>query len=112
MDEEIAQQVVDAWNKTHVGYCIQVEWGIGKLKQKWQRMMKRFDNKHLQFCHFFEAPTKLTNFFHWCCTIFDRVVRHEQEEMKTSVAGVEISKYHKILRINSFGFFRSFIHMN
>ena len=32
MGAEIAQPVVDAWNKMHAGYRIQVEWGIGGLK--------------------------------------------------------------------------------
>ena len=45
MGAEIAQLVLDAWNKMHAGYRIQVEWGIGGLKQKWQRLMKRFDNR-------------------------------------------------------------------
>ena len=34
MGVDIAQPVVDAWNKMHVGYRIQVEWGIGGLKQR------------------------------------------------------------------------------
>ena len=62
--KEISQEVIDAWNKMHVGYCIQVEWGIGGLKQKWRRLMERFDNRHPRFRHFFDASTKLTNFFH------------------------------------------------
>ena len=34
MGKGIAYEVVDAWNKMHTCYCIQVEWGIGGLKQK------------------------------------------------------------------------------
>ena len=31
MDKDIEQQRVDAWNKMHARYQIQVEWGIGGL---------------------------------------------------------------------------------
>ena len=64
----------------HAGYCIQVEWSIGGLKQKWQRLMKRFNNRCLQFCHFFEAAAKLTNFLYWYYMIFDIIIPKEQEE--------------------------------
>jgi hypothetical protein len=30
------QNVINAYNKMHVGYRVKVEWGIGGLKQKWR----------------------------------------------------------------------------
>ena len=82
MDDRISQEVVDAWNKMHASYHIQVEWDIGALKQKWRRLMKRFDNRHPQFRHLFGAIAKITNFLHRCHMVFDRVVPQEQEENK------------------------------
>ena len=64
MGADIQQSTVDAWNKMHAGYRIQVEWGIGGLKQKWRRLMKRFDNRRPRFGIFFEGAAKLTNFLH------------------------------------------------
>jgi hypothetical protein len=80
MDEGISEEVVNAWNKMHAGYRIQVEWGIGGLKQKWRRLMKRFDNHMQRFCHFFEAAAKLTNFLHRRRMNFNTVVPDDQEE--------------------------------
>ena len=34
MDEKISKEIIDAKNKIHTCYCIQVEWSIGGLKQK------------------------------------------------------------------------------
>ncbi len=36
--------IVHAYNKMHVGYKVHVEWGIGRFKRKWRRLMKSFDN--------------------------------------------------------------------
>ena len=80
MGLNIEQLVVDAWNKMHAAYRIQVEWGIGGLKQKWRRLMKRFDNRRPRFGLFFEAATELTNFLHHRRMNFDQVVPKEQEE--------------------------------
>ncbi len=35
--------VVQTFNKMHVAFKVQVEWGIGGLKRKWRCFMKRFD---------------------------------------------------------------------
>lgn len=78
--EGISQEVVHTWNKMQDGYRIQVEWGIGGLKQKWGRLMKRFDNRRPRFRHFFEAAAKLTNFLHRRHMDFDKVVPQEREE--------------------------------
>ena len=88
--ERISQEVIDAMNKMHVGYRIQIEWGIGGLKQKWQRFMKRFDNQCPRFCHFFDATAKLTNFFYQRHMIFDKVLLEDQEENEENYGWVGI----------------------
>jgi hypothetical protein len=35
---------VRAYNKVNVGFKTYVEWGIGGVKRKWRRLMKRFDS--------------------------------------------------------------------
>ena len=82
MGADIAQPVVDAWNKMHAGYRIQVEWGIGGLKQKWRRLMKRFDNQCPRFSLFLEAATKLTNFLYQRRMNFEQLVPKMQEEIE------------------------------
>jgi hypothetical protein len=32
----VDQDVIRAYNKMHVGYKVQMEWGIGGLKRKWK----------------------------------------------------------------------------
>jgi hypothetical protein len=39
-----------------------VEWGIGRLKRKWRRLMKRFDDTKPRYSHLFESRIILTNF--------------------------------------------------
>lgn len=34
---------INAYNKMHSSCRIIVEWGIGGLKRKWRRLMKRYD---------------------------------------------------------------------
>ena len=80
MGVHIQQPVVDAWNKMHARYRIQIEWGIGGLKQKWRRLMKRLNNKYPLFVLFLEVVAKLTNFFHRQCMNFDQVLPKQQEE--------------------------------
>jgi hypothetical protein len=41
-----------------------VEWGIGGLKRKWRRLMKRLDNTKPRYSHMFKSRTLLTNFLH------------------------------------------------
>jgi len=52
-----------AHNKMHVGCRVKPEWGIGWLKSKWQRLMKRFDYAKPKFSHLFHNTTLLTFFF-------------------------------------------------
>jgi hypothetical protein len=51
-----------AHNKMHVGCRVKPEWGIGGLKSKWQRLMKRFDYAKPKFSHLFHNATLLTFF--------------------------------------------------
>jgi len=41
-----------------------VEWGIGGLKRKWRRFMKRFDNRKPRYSHLFKFGALFTNFLH------------------------------------------------
>ena len=66
----------------HAGFRIQVEWCIGGLKQKWRRLIKRFDNRRPRFCLFLEAAAKLTNSFHRWSMNFNQVVPKEQGQNK------------------------------
>jgi hypothetical protein len=47
--------IVDVYNKMHVGFRVQMEWGISGLKQKWRRLMKRFDATKPKLSHFFQV---------------------------------------------------------
>jgi hypothetical protein len=53
-----------AYNKMHASYRVQVEWGIGGLKRKWRRLMKKIDNKKPRCSHLFKYGTLFTNFLH------------------------------------------------
>jgi hypothetical protein len=52
------------YNKMHVGFKVQVEWGIGGLKRKWRHLMKTFYSTKLKYAHLFRAATLLINFLH------------------------------------------------
>jgi hypothetical protein len=39
-----------------------VEWGIGGLKRKWRRFMKRFDNTKTRYSHLFKSRVLFINF--------------------------------------------------
>jgi hypothetical protein len=40
LHQNVDSPAIDAYNKMHARFCIKVEWGIGGLKRKWQRLMK------------------------------------------------------------------------
>jgi hypothetical protein len=48
----------------HVGFKVQVEWGIGGLKQKWKCLMKRFDFTKPKKFHLFQANVIFINYLH------------------------------------------------
>jgi hypothetical protein len=54
--------VMQSYNKIHVGYQMQVEWGNGCLKRKWRRLAKRFDNTKSKSNDLFQYVVLLTNF--------------------------------------------------
>ncbi len=58
------QNVIRAYNKMHVGYKMWVEWGIGELKRKWRRLMKRFDSTKLKYTILFKNVVILIIFLH------------------------------------------------
>jgi len=53
-----------AYNKMHVNYKVQIEWGIGGLKHKWRKFMKIFDSTQPKYNHLFKATIILTSFLH------------------------------------------------
>jgi hypothetical protein len=48
----------------HVGFKVQVEWGINGFKWKWKHLMKKFDFKKPKFSHLFQVNVIFTNYFH------------------------------------------------
>src|SRR5690242_12560453 len=53
---------VEAYNAMHGGIRVKVEWGIGGLKRKWKRLMKRFDSNRDKFPFLFRAAAILPNY--------------------------------------------------
>jgi hypothetical protein len=41
---DINHDVLQTYNKMHVRFKVQVEWGISGVKRKWRRFMKRSDS--------------------------------------------------------------------
>jgi hypothetical protein len=41
------------YNKIHVNFKVQMEWGIGGLKKKWKCFMKMFDSTKPKYAHLF-----------------------------------------------------------
>ena len=62
--EDGDELAIHQYNKMHAGLRVRVEWGIGGLKRKFKRLMKRFDNTKEKFSHLFVAGCILTNFIH------------------------------------------------
>jgi hypothetical protein len=61
----VNQDAIRTYNKMHVGYKVRMEWGIGGLKRKWRRLMKRFDSTKPKYTILFRASTTtLINFLH------------------------------------------------
>ncbi|KAL3700924.1 hypothetical protein R1sor_018946 [Riccia sorocarpa] len=58
------QSVINQFNKMHAGFRVRVEWGIGGLKGKWRRLMKRFDCTKQKFPYLFKSACIMTNFLH------------------------------------------------
>jgi hypothetical protein len=60
--------VIKEYKKMHViRLKVRVQWGIGKLKCKWKRLMKHFDFIKEKYNHLFIAIALLINFLHKCC---------------------------------------------
>jgi hypothetical protein len=56
--------IVRSYNKMHACFKVQVEWGIGGLKKKWRRHMKKFDSTKPKYAHLFWVVALLTNVIH------------------------------------------------
>jgi hypothetical protein len=56
--------VVEAFNKHHAGIRIQVEWGIGGLKNRFKKFLGVMPNRQKKFAIMFKAAAILTNFVH------------------------------------------------
>jgi hypothetical protein len=54
--------VVQTYNKMHVGFKVQMEWGISGVKRKWRHFMKRFDYTQSTFTHLFQVVVIFINF--------------------------------------------------
>lgn len=59
-----ANPVVRAFNKRHAAVRVQVEWGIGGLKNRWRRFLHTCPSRRDIFGVVFEACCRLTNFIH------------------------------------------------
>jgi hypothetical protein len=62
------QNFIKTYNKMHVGYRMQMQWGIGgsKRKRKWKWLMKRFDSTKPKYIILFKVTTILTKFLDRC----------------------------------------------
>ena len=56
--------VINAYDNMHVGFRVQVEWGMGGLKRKWKRLLNRFDSTKSKYIFLFNAACYLTNYLH------------------------------------------------
>lgn len=63
-NDEENYNAIHQFNMMHAGLSVRVECGIGGLKRKFKRLMKRFDNTKEKSPHFFIAGCILTNFVH------------------------------------------------
>jgi len=74
----VDQDAIKAYNKMHVGYRVQVEWGISGLKRKWRRLMKTFNSTKPKYIILFKVAAILTNFLHICQMDFTFEIIGEQ----------------------------------
>ncbi len=70
--------VVNAFDKMHVGYKIRMEWGIGGLKHMWKVLMKKIDSIKGKYNHFFLVIIIIINFVHRNCMDFTYEVIGDQ----------------------------------
>ncbi len=60
--QDVNHDVMQTYNKMHVGFKVQVEWGISGVKRKWEYFMKRFDSTQSKFTHLFQVLIVFINF--------------------------------------------------
>jgi hypothetical protein len=61
---DVDHAIMQAYNKVHADFKVQVEWGIGVLKRKWKHFMKRFDSTKQKYSHLFQIKILLIIFLH------------------------------------------------
>jgi hypothetical protein len=49
---------------------MQIKWGIGSFKHKWEKLMKIFDYNKPKYNHLFKVVVILINFLHKRCLDF------------------------------------------
>jgi hypothetical protein len=98
--------VVQTYNKMHVGFKVQVEWGISGVKRKWRCFMKRFDSTQSKFTHLFQIAITFVNFLQRRRMDLAYEVIGEQNPNRVALYGKDISSYKsKICLICVFKFF-------
>ena len=60
----VDNDVVNTYNKMPTSFRIRVEWGIGGLKCKLKRLLKRFDSTKSKYIPLFKVVCYLTNYLH------------------------------------------------
>lgn len=58
--ENADNDAINASIKMHACFRVRVEWGIGSLKQKWRRFMKRCDLTRCTYIYIFIVACYLT----------------------------------------------------
>jgi hypothetical protein len=61
---EDGNPVADAFNRRHAARRIQVEWGIGGMKSRFQKFLTVSTSRRSGFRSYFEDCCRLTNFLH------------------------------------------------
>lgn len=56
--------IVYAFNQRHAARRVQVEWGIGGIKNRFGRFLTKCPNRRHHFKVMFEACARLTNYIH------------------------------------------------
>lgn len=60
----IDEDALSTYNKIHIGFCVQVERGIGGLEHKFWKLMKWYKALKVKYDHLFWATTLMTNYLH------------------------------------------------
>ncbi len=91
----VDQDSIKTYNKMHVGYRMQMEWGIGglKRKRKWKWLMKRFDSIKPTYIILFKVTTILTKFLDRCQIDFNLKSYANNCPTLLTMGGIEIYSF-------------------